>query len=215
MPDSRRTVPLYTSGELARYLNRPVRTVREWMADEFLLPTVVRRSGSKGPNIAFFGLVQAQLVNELRRQGLSMQAIRAGLSNARAVLGDRLLEEGRLATDLREIIVNLGESERQEWFRARDWQGGIPGLIEHGLQVIEWSSGYPQTVRLAAYQDVEVIADPRFAGGQPIDAATGTRIDELVNFFQAGDGVDDIAREFGVDRRVVEAAIRCHLPAAA
>ena len=215
MPDSRRTIPLYTSGELARHLNRPVRTVRAWMADEFLLPTVARRSGNKGPNIAFFGLVQAQLVNELRRQGLSMQAIRAGLSNARDVLGDRLLEEGRLATDLREIIVNLGESERQEWFRARDWQGGIPGLIEHGLQVIEWSAGYPQAVRLAAYQDVEVIADPRFAGGQAIDAATGTRMDELVNFFQAGDGVDDIAREFGVDRRVVEAAIRCHLPAAA
>ena len=94
-------------------------------------------------------------------------------------------------------------------------QGGLKGVIERSLTVLEWESDFPLAIQLAAYEGAKVIADPRFSSGHPIDAATGVRVDDLVNMFRAGDDIAMISKEYGVESALIETAIRVQFRTAA
>jgi uncharacterized protein (DUF433 family) len=70
-------------------------------------------------------------------------------------------------------------------------------------------------LRLPAYTKAEVAVDPRRAFGQPLVVHGGARVEDLVDRFQAGDGVTEIASDFGVPAEEVEDVIRVALRLAA
>ncbi len=51
--------------------------------------------------------------------------------------------------------------------------------------------------------------DPRIAFGRLVVAGTGIPTAVLADRFDAGDLSDDLAKDYGLDRRVVEEAVRC------
>jgi uncharacterized protein (DUF433 family) len=70
-------------------------------------------------------------------------------------------------------------------------------------------------VQLPTYENGEVIVDPKVAFGLPLVVHGGARVEDLVDRFQAGDSVADIAADFSVPRDQVEDVIRVATRAAA
>ena len=212
--DTRFTVPLYTIALAAFHLAMPPSTLNAWSNKARLL-TLLPGEGRE-PRLPFIGLVEAQLYRELRRAGLSMQAIVTGMSAVRRELGDKMLECGRLAHDGREILLNLADDGEPEWERARDKQGGLPEIIDIGLRPIIYTDDQlPGRVRLTAYGKTSVVADPHFAFGQPIVESSGGRVEDILSMFKAGEKVDTVVEEMGVSRDDVESIVRTHLALAA
>ncbi|MDR2566694.1 MAG: hypothetical protein LBC97_11720 [Bifidobacteriaceae bacterium] len=212
--DARFTVPLYTVPLAASHLAMPAKTLRYWTRKPGLLTMLPGES--KGPRLPFIGLVEAQLYRELRRGKLSMQAIASGIEAVRRELGDRMLERGVLAHDGRDILMNLARGGDPERERARDRQGGLPGIIEIGLKPIMYTDdNLPGRVRLTAYGETPVVADPRFSFGQQIAEASGARIEDILALFKAGEKLSAVADEMGVSADDVESIIRTHLALAA
>ncbi|MDR2895979.1 MAG: hypothetical protein LBV30_04955 [Propionibacteriaceae bacterium] len=212
--DPRFTMPLYTLPLAASHLAMPASTLGSWARKSNLL-TMVPGEGRE-PRLPFIGLVEAQLYRELRKAKLSMQAITAGMAVVRRELGDRMLERGVLATDGREILMNLGGQERAEWERARDRQGGLPEVIEIGLKpIIYMGDDLPGRLRLTAYGDTPVIADPLYSFGQPIVETSGARVEDVLSLFKAGEKLSIVADEMGLGEDDVESIVRTHLTLAA
>lgn len=206
--DLRFDVPLYTLGEAAVHLGLNPQTLGRWAKRDALLHTL-RPDTPRSARLPFIAMVEAQLYRHLRRSGLSMQAIAAGMGAARRELGQDFLRQGRLAHDGTDILVRLSDrTAADEWLRARDRQGGLRGAIEHGLQPVTWAEdGFPERLRLLSYGDLEVVVDPRFAFGQPFLPDSGLRANTVLDLYHAGDSADVIAHEFDVERDVIERII--------
>jgi len=192
----------------------PPSTLQNWSVKSGLLTTVPGQG--RQPRLPFIGLVEAQLYRELQMAGLSMQAITTGMSAVRNELGPRMLQRGVLAHDGREILMNLATSGDPHWERARDRQGGLPKIIDIGLQpIIYTDDDLPGRVRLTAYGQTRVVADPNFAFGQPFVESSRTRVEDILNMFKAGENVLTVAEEMGVSSEDVESIVRTHLALAA
>ena len=212
--DTRFTLPLYTVSLAAFHLAMPLSTLNNWGTKTGLITTVSGKG--REPRLPFIGLVEAQLYRELRKAGLSMQAITAGMSAVRKELGERMLEKGILAHDGRDILMNLATGGDPHWERARDKQGGLPKIIDVGLKpIIYTDDNLPGRVRLTAYSGTMVVADPQYAFGQPIVESSGVRVEDILGMFKAGEAVSSVAEEMGVGCDDVECIVRTHLTLAA
>jgi len=214
LDDERFTVPLYTIGLAAAHLGMKANTLRNWVGKSGLV-TSVPASGSQ-PRLPFIALAEGQVYCAFRHAGLSMQATTAGMTVVRKELGERMLQRGVLAHDGREILMNLSGESGADWERARDRQGGLPEVIEIGLRPISWDEyDLPETVHLTAYKDAHIIADPRFAFGQPILEGTTVRVEDVLGLFKAGEPIQVIAAEMDIPPTAVEAMVRTHVALAA
>ncbi|MDR3360438.1 MAG: hypothetical protein LBO20_07315 [Bifidobacteriaceae bacterium] len=212
--DSRFTLPLDTVSLAASHLAMARATLNEWARKPDLLTILPGRS--REPRLPFIGLVEAQFYHELRKAGLSMQAIASSVKAVRRDLGDRMLERGVLTHDGKDILMNLARGGDPDWERARDRQGGLPQIIEIGLKpVIYVDDELPGRARLTAYGGTPVVADPRFALGQPIVESSGSRGEDILSLFKAGETVSTVAEEMGVSPDDVESIVRTRLALAA
>lgn len=213
--DPRFDVPLYTIAEAAMHLRMSDETLRRWVARGDLVHVLPPES-PRAARLPFIAMAEAQFYLQLRRDGLSLQAITTGMAAVRRELGERMLMRDRIAHNGRDILLNLADPlASAEWTRAKDMQGGLPGVIERGLKPITWGADdLPQRVRLTAYEGADVIIDPRFVFGQPMLADRGVRTEDIIQMFKAGDSVQDVADEFRVSRDVVESLVRTHILAA-
>jgi uncharacterized protein (DUF433 family) len=215
MYDSRFTTPIYTPVTVANNIGMNASTLRSWMRRDGLI-TSLPADHPKDPRLPFIALVEAQVYWELRKSGLSMQAIASGMKAVRKKLGFEMFKKGRLAVDGSDILMNLADGLDAEWTRARDSQPGIPGLIDIVLRPIEWGlDGYPQKVRLVAYANVDITADPRLAFGQPVIDGTRVRVDDVIGLVKAGESFDRISEEMQIPRSVIESVIRPYVRLAA
>jgi uncharacterized protein (DUF433 family) len=214
--DDRFDVPLYTIREAASHLAMPHQTLATWVAKDGLVRSL-EEPARNGPRLPFIALAEAQLYRELRKAGLSMQAITAGMRRVRRVLGRDMLREGALASDGVDILMKLDDADGgRDWVRARDEQGSLKGVVEIGLSPITWAAdGYPQVVRLTAYPGIAVVADPQRAFGQPIVKGTRARVIDIVSLFKAGESVATVAEEMDVPTAAVESIVRVHVQAIA
>lgn len=209
--DARYDVAIYTIAESAMHLRMAPETLRRWVARGDLVKSLEPET-PRGARLPFIAIAEAQFYLQLRRDGLTLPAIVSGMAAVRRELGDRMLREGVLGHNGVDILMNLSDdAAAEEWERARDGQGGLPGVIERGLKPITWAAdGLPARVRLTAYEGADVIVDPRFAFGKPILADRGVRAEDIIDLFFAGDSVHDVAEEFAIAPSIVESLVRTH-----
>ncbi|MDR1266070.1 MAG: DUF433 domain-containing protein [Propionibacteriaceae bacterium] len=212
--DERYTVPLYTIGLAASHLGLNPEKLRRWINKDNLLTSLP--AAGQQPRLPFIALVEAQIYRELLRAGLPLRAITTGMGRVRQHLGERMLRQGVLAHDGRDILMNLAAQGDTQWTRAKDLQGGLPQVIETGLRLITWDDrGFPEAVRLTAYDSTPVIADHRYAFGQPIIAGTTVRVDDILALFKAGDTIQSVSDEMDLPPVVVESIVRTRVALAA
>lgn len=205
--DVRYDVPLYTLSDVGRFLDLAPSTLAYWVHDKRILRHVPRR-GRGEPYLPFAAVAEAQFTMSLRRAGLQLRSVVEGVVQLRQELGHNWLT-AELSHDGVDVLRRYAESGDATWARVRDGQGGIPSVINLGLRPIRFDpAGLPQRVRLEQFKGASVIIDPRFGFGQPIVEDQGVRIEDIAGLFFAGEAVEVVADEFGVEPRVVEAIIR-------
>lgn len=126
---------------------------------------------------------------------------------------DHALASKRLYTDGAEVLFDYankrGEREVMDLVVVRTQQRQFSGVVKDYLKRIHYGGdGWADSVRLPTYGNAKVVVDPKVAFGLPLVVHGGARVEDLVDRFQAGDSVAEIATDFSVPPDEVEDVIR-------
>ena len=152
---------------------------------------------------------------------MPLQRIRPAVDVLAKEIGvEHALASKRLYTDGAEVLFDYAtkydEREVMDLVVVRTQQRQFSEVVKGYLKRIHYGGdGWADAVRLPTYENAEVIVDPKVAFGLPLVIHGGARVEDLVDRFQAGDSVADIAADFGVPRDQVEDVIRVATRAAA
>jgi uncharacterized protein (DUF433 family) len=222
--------PLYSVAEAARYLDVPASTFATWTYGYRRRPagrremvggpvlTALSRSGVRAPIIPFIGLAEGLVLAAMRRSGVPLQRIRPALERLDEEFGlAHALASQRLCTDGAEVLFDYAESAddptaaraARELVVVRNDQRVFNEVVAAYLQRVEFGAeGYPRLIHLPAYEVADIVVDPERGFGQPIFARGGTRLEDALALFRAGEPLDVVAEEYGVPRDQLEDAVR-------
>lgn len=214
--DIRFSTPLYTVTEAAQHLGLKPSTLHAWTRGSGGRPAVIPTPAGpgRGASITFIGLAEGHALAAFRQAGVSMQRIRPALDKIKKEIGlAHALASRKLLTDGVEVLYEYAESTGDDAVGdlvvVRDGQRVFRDVVQDYLRCVTFGQdGYAELIRLPAYGPANVVANPRRAFGQPIFADAGTRVEDVIDRFYAGDSISKVAEEFGVTREQVEAALR-------
>lgn len=163
---------VYTPREAARLIGAKPRDILRW----------TRGSGPSDPiwhahyqtmedstEISFLDLVEVRVVNGLRREGASLQAIRYGIDLARIRFGlDRPLASQKFYFSGSEILMDAveGDGELVSLSRKRPTQKVFKRIVEQSLSDIEYENDVAARWRPQWVDGV--VLDPKRQFGSPI-----------------------------------------------
>lgn len=162
----------------------------------------------------FIGFAEAFVLSSFRRAGVPLQRIRPAVEVLEKEIGvDHALASKRLYTDGAEVLFDYanrrGEREVMDLVVVRTQQRQFSGVVKDYLKRIHYGGdGWADSVRLPTYGNAQVVVDPKVAFGLPLVVHGGARVEDLVDRFQAGDSVAEIAMDFSVPPDEVEDVIR-------
>jgi len=214
---------IFTLRETAAYLGVPASTVHWWARSQGLQHPLITCFPAKGrqATVPFIGFAEAFVLSSFRRAGVPLQRIRPAVEVLEKEIGvEHALASKRLYTDGAEVLFDYanksGEREVLELTVVRTQQRQFTGVVKDYLKRIHYGGdGWADSVRLPTYEHAEVVVDPRVAFGLPLVVTGGARVEDLVDRFQAGDSVSEIAADFSVPPDQVEDVIRVATRAAA
>jgi len=213
-----REMPAYGIAEAAGYLRLPKSTLRAWTMGQRGFRPVIEIADRAGRKLSFLNLVEAFVLAGIRREHtVPLPKVRKALDYLRRTFKTRRpLAEEQFETDGVELFVHRF--------------GTLIGVTQHGqLQMIDIirdrlrrvvrdPRGVPEKIVLFAAPDStrggNVIIDPRLSFGRPVLDGYGLRTSILAERFQAGEKIEELARDYGVPAEAIENAIRCEPRAA-
>ena len=223
-----RDAPAYTIADAALYLGLPVSTVRAWVKGQNYRvrnevrpyrPLINAADQAKGL-LSFRNLVELHVLSVTRRiHGISMPKMRSTVTYLRKAFGtEHPLADVTIKTDGASIFV-----DRLEELVSASEAGQLPirEIVEQYLQRVGrdrqgnlWL--YPFTrASDNADQPKIVVMDPRVSFGRPVIANTGVRTSILAERYRAGDSMQALVEDYGLEQSVIEEAIRCEMRRAA
>lgn len=226
MTIDRFTTPLYGIAEAAGYLGVPPSTLTTWafgyqrrQRDGHTVQarpviTALRPPRPAEASLPFIGLAEGYALAAFRRAGVPLQRIRPAIDALQRELGlEHALASRRLFTDGAEVLYDYAEKAGDESARelvvVRNKQRVFDEVVASYLRRIEFATdGYAQVITLPQYRVAEVSVDAEHAFGRPRFLRGGAKLEDVLDLFQAGEGVDAVAEEFGLSREQVEDALR-------
>lgn len=223
-----REIPVYSIGEAARYLNLPTSTLSSWVKGRDYVAgggkkrwdPLVQIADAARSLLSFNNLVEAHVLKAIRtRHGVPMRGVQIAMEHARKLHGiDRLfLSDGLRAVEHRPqdagsksvgglFLEKLGEVEQIS-------EGGQlvirKALTRHLERIERDDNGLP--VRLFPFvshsSGRDILIDPRVSFGRPVLANRGIRVSTLVDRIEAGEDIDHVASNYGLDPADIERAL--------
>jgi uncharacterized protein (DUF433 family) len=174
--------------------------------------------GQRDPSIPFVGLTEALVLAAVRRSGVAMQRVRPALEALQREIGlDHALASRKLYTDGAELLFDFADHCRDtaegqlalELVVVRSGQRVFTDVISSYLRRIRYAAdGYADLIRVPDYEHADVIVDPRRSFGAPIFERGGARLRDVLDRFQTGKSLDEVAGEFGVPIDQLEDVLR-------
>jgi len=214
-----REVPTYDIVEAAHYLRMPKSTLRAWFCGQGSFQAVLLAAGAgRPPLLSFFNLVEAHVLNALRREHeISLQRLRFALDALRGMFPQSrhpLIDE-RFETDgvdlfLRRYseLVNL----------SRPNQEFMKDVLNEHLRRIVWASDnfpsefYPfSSPNFSDASRRSIVVNPRISFGRRVIAGTGIPTRIVFERYAAGESIEELAGDYDRPRLEIEDAIRCEL----
>jgi len=212
-----RALPNHSLSEAAAYLRIPRSTLRSWLLGMGEFKPILDVALRSPPTLSFFNLVEAHVLNSIRGDHRLPEIRRALRYVERHLKVDRPLVRKVFQTDGVSLFVeHFGKLLNV----TQEGQVAMREVLGAHLRRLDFDAEglaerlYPFT-RAGAHGGLElndprfVVFDPRIAFGRLVIAGTGVPTAVLADRFAAGDLSEDLAADFGVDRRVVEEAVRC------
>jgi len=211
--------PAYSITEASHYLRLSPATLRSWVLG---LPYPSARGLSqfapvfklarKDPaTLSFSNLIEAHVLRSLRtKHGVPLDAVRQALTYAQRELKiDQLLRREELCTAGGELfldrygeLVNLSASG----------QLAMRKVFEAHLKRVEWGKLrfpvrlYPFLVSESA-DAKSIVIDPEISFGRPVVSKAFISTRSIIDRIDAGETVEDVARDYNLTREVVEEAV--------
>lgn len=213
----------YTVDEAARILGIENATkVRRWIGGGAGSAPVIQRQYDRGDELGFLDLLEVRFVEYFRRQGVSLQSIRAAAAKLRAELEQAhpfALSNVTFVTD-RKRIFSLAAREvgDERLIDIVTGQHAMYDVIEAYLAkgVGFAPSGLAKDWRPEPSAYPNVLLHPLRAHGQPIIDTAGVTTSALFSLWRAeGQDYDRVADWFETDRDLVMQAIEYELKLAA
>jgi uncharacterized protein (DUF433 family)/DNA-binding transcriptional MerR regulator len=211
--------PAYSITEAARYLRLSTATLRSWFLGR-PYPTVkglsqfapVLKLAKRDPaTLSFSNLIEAHVLRSLRTEhGVPLGEVRQALAYAQRELNiDQLLlrEElrtagGKVFLDRYGQLVNLSASG----------QLAMRKVFETHLLRVEWGT-LRSAVRLYPFVVSEsadakpIVIDPQISFGRPVVGKAFVSTRSILDRIDAGEKVEDVARDYDLTNEAVEGAI--------
>lgn len=214
--DPRIARAIFTLRETSAYLGQPYSTVHWWARSQpqnAPLITCFRAQGRQA-TVPFIGFAEAYVLSSFRRAGVPLQRIRPAVEVLSREIGvEHALASKQLYTDGAEVLYDYasknGEEDLMDLVVLRTKQRQFSSVVKDYLRRIQYGGdGWASSLRLPTYRNADVVVDPKVAFGLPLVVAGGARVEDLVDRFQAGDSVAEIATDFAVPAVQVEDVIR-------
>lgn len=227
--DIRFSSPLYSVAEAARIIDVPGSTFQTWVKGYMRAasrgravigkPIVTSLAGGPGrETVPFIGLAEGMVLAAFRREGVPLQRIRPALDVLEREIGiEHALASERLFTDGLEILLDYADSASEtpeaasarELVVVRHGQRVFADVVDAYLKRITFADdGWVERLQLPQYQRASVIVDPRLSFGRPVFEHGGARLADALGLFQAGEDLDTVCAEYGIDRAELEDAVR-------
>lgn len=214
-----RELPAYSVVEAAAYLRLPKSTLRAWLMGQGSFRPVIAIADRRQRRLSFINLVEAFVLAGIRREhSVPLPKVRKAVEFLRKRFNStRPLADEQFATDGVHLFVEkFGELVGA----TQDGQVQIREVILDRLKYIRRDpSGVPEKIVLfpgstTNRKNANVVIDPRLSFGRPVLDGLGVRTSILAERFQAGDSIEELAREYSAAPEAVQNAIRCELYAA-
>lgn len=210
----------YPIAEAARYVKVPAATLRSWVVGRpyprgetvARFEPLIHPPVAHSPLLSFWNLVEAHVLRALRTEhGVSLTDLREALRYAEHNLQiERLLLDKRLRTDAGALfldrygqLINLSASG----------QLAMRKMFEAHLKRIDWGDAvlpvrlYPMLASNLDIVDRPIVIDPAVAFGRPILVRRGITTQAIADRVDAGEPVDDLAADYGLERAEIEQAV--------
>ncbi|MDA0991597.1 MAG: DUF433 domain-containing protein [Verrucomicrobia bacterium] len=215
----RRDAPAYAIAEAAHYLRLPAATLRSWVLGR-QYPTaeggarfrpLIRPASRKPPLLSFWNLIEAHVLRSLRTEhGVSVPALRSALNYSEKELGiQRLLLRPELRTNAGKVFLERYGALIE---LSASGQLAMRRVLEEYLKRVEWDRSnfpvqlYPFLPGGAATEERPIVIDARIAFGRPVIASKSISTHAIAERIDAGESVDDVAADYGLDLSEIEQA---------
>ncbi len=209
----------YTISEVSRYLGIERRErVRRWVVGYDCLDPIVLcdyKPVSRTQELSFLDLIEVRFIQHFRRQGVSLQSIRAAAKAARRELEIShpfAASHMEFVTDRKRIFLHTAEKTGDE--RLLDIVRGQYAMYEVMEKLLAKGLTFDPDTLLAErwYPDKgnypKIVLDPHIAFGQSTVEPFGVPTKALFEAWRANDGSSDVVAEwFEVEPVSVEQAV--------
>jgi uncharacterized protein (DUF433 family) len=228
LSDDPRELPAYSIAEAAHYLRIPLATLRSWVRGrhyptehgrKFFKP-VIELPDPNLPSLSFVNLVEAHILDAIRREhNIPLPKVRTALNYLTQHLGvPHPLADQKFESDGVSLIVSrfgqlIAVSEAGQ-LAMKEMLAAHLRRIEHdpsGLAI----QLYPFTRKRLPDEPKIIVIDPSVSFGRPTIIGTGVATAIVAERYKAGESVDELADDYGCERRHIEEAVRCELALAA
>ena len=223
-----REVPSYGISEAAQYLRIPRTTVRDWVTGRSLPNELTPRrtqpiipiSKSTPRLLSFINLVEVHVLDAIRRQhNISLEKVRKAVQFLQKQFPTKHpLANHQFKTDGINLFI---DKYGQLIDITQEGQLAIKEIMKAHLKRIEWDSqGIPQKLypfthkREFSPEKIEptvVVIDPRVSFGRPIIVGTGIPTAIIAERYKAGESIEDLADDYGLNTLQIQEAIRSEL----
>lgn len=216
--------PAYPVSEVARILNLPVATVKAWcFGQAYRLASgspkrfkpVIQPADANARLLSFANLCELHVLSAIRRHhNIPLSKVRDSISYLRAQLGtDRPLIDKQFKTNGIDLFV---EHASHLLNVSKQGQEALRGDFALALARIERDrSGMPirlypfsRSTAPDAKQPKSIVIDPRLSFGRPVLSDVSVPTEIIVGRFRAGDSMGEMAKDYGVDEKEIEEALR-------
>jgi uncharacterized protein (DUF433 family) len=204
-------LPLYGLSEAALYLRVPIKTLEYWAFGRGKISPMIRVAEKRPRALSFMNLLECHMLAAMRSlYDLRLPKIRRAVAqlNETSKFKHPLIEEplytNRIDVLIKEIdkLVNL----------SRGGQLAIPEIFEVHLERIEYDKGifkfYPFVRERSAAEPKLIVINPALGFGKPVIAGTGISTAVIASRFNARESVPELAKEYGLEEKQIEEAIR-------
>jgi len=203
--------PLYGLSEAALYLRVPIKTLEYWAFGRGRISPMIRVAEARPRALSFMNLLECHMLAAMRSlYDLRLPKIRRAVglltktSGFRHPLIEQPLYTNRVDLLIKEIdkLVNL----------SRGGQLAIPEMLAVHLERVEYDKGifnfYPFVRARSAAEPKFIVINPGLGFGKPVIAGTGISTAVIASRFNARESVPELAKEYGLEEKQIEEAIR-------
>ena len=210
---------IYSMSQADRLLDISSGTARRWVngyerQGKYYDP-LVRVSPTDSQMLTWGEFVEARLISEYRKQGVTVFRMRPAIMELRKRLGSKYplaMAKTFLSAENCELVMEVQQETGLEpalRFVVSTGQGIFPSIEVHRFrQFADYSEGNDPAVRRLHLEN-NIVLDPKYASGEPTVIGRRLRVSAIAEAMAAGMDLDTVAKTWGIGKDVAKEALRC------